>query len=369
MSTAGGSLTAKAAVLRAAGEPLSIEEITLFEPSPTQVVVRLVGSGVCHSDLSVIRGTFPFMFPTVLGHEGSGVIESVGSDVKRVAPGDHVVLTWMPPCRHCEACLAGQSVLCDVGLAEAIGSSYATVDGVPLVRGLGVAGFATHTLVPEASVVKIPEDADLELAALVGCALSTGVGAVFRTARVAPGSTVAVVGCGGVGLAVMQGAKIAGASRIIAVDRLEPKLELARSLGATDLVDASSVDAVAEVKLLTGGRGADYAFEVVGISATIKQSFAMTRRGGTTVLVGAGSPSDEVTFSAMDLFLDMKTLVGCVYGSTDPDRDFPGLVEMIERGTIDAKRMVTSRIGLEDINDALDAMEAGDGARSLIVHA
>lgn len=362
-------MTAKAAVLRAAGERLSIEEIRLFEPSPTQVVVRLVGSGVCHSDLSVIRGTFPFMFPTVLGHEGSGVIESVGSDVRRVTPGDHVVLTWMPPCRRCEACLAGQSVLCDVGLAEAIGSSYATVDGVPLVRGLGVAGFATHTLVPEASVIRIPKEADLELAALVGCALSTGVGAVFRTARVAPGSTVAVVGCGGVGLAVMQGAKIAGASRIIAVDRLEPKLELASALGATDLVNAASVDAVDEVKSLTGGRGADYSFEVVGISATIKQSFAMTRRGGTTVLVGAGSPTDEVTFSAMDLFLDMKTLVGCVYGSTDPDRDFPGLVDMIERGTIDAEKMVTSRIGLEDLNDALDAMEAGDGARSLIVHA
>jgi S-(hydroxymethyl)glutathione dehydrogenase / alcohol dehydrogenase len=364
-----GGIPAKAAVLHEPGQPLEIEEITLYEPSPTQVVVRFVGSGVCHSDLSVTRGTFPFMFPTVLGHEGSGIIESVGDAVTRVVPGDHVVLTWMPPCRQCASCLAGQTVLCDVGLAEAIGSSYATVGGVPLVRGLGVAGFATHTLVPEASVVKIPESADLELAALIGCALSTGVGAVFRTARVAPGSTVAVVGCGGVGLSVMQGAKIAGASRIIAVDRLEPKLELARLLGATDLVDASSVDPVEEVKALTGGRGADYTFEVVGIPATIKQSFSMTRRGGTTVLVGAGSATDEVTFTAMDLFLDMKTLVGCVYGSTDPDRDFPGLVDMIERGTIDAEQMITSRIGLDEINDALDQMEAGEGARSLIVHA
>jgi S-(hydroxymethyl)glutathione dehydrogenase/alcohol dehydrogenase len=362
-----GGRTARAAVLHASGEPVRIEEIALFDPAPNQVVVRLHASGVCHSDLSVVRGTFPFMFPTVLGHEGSGVIESVGDAVTRVEPGDHVVLTWMPPCRQCPNCLAGQNVLCDVGLAEAIGSSYATVDGVPLVRGLGVAGWATHTLVPEGSVVKIPKEADLELAALIGCALSTGVGAVFRTARVTPGSSVAVIGCGGVGLCVMQGAKIAGASKIIGVDRLAPKLELARSLGATDVVNATEGDPVEAVKALTDGRGADFTFEVVGISATIKQSFAMTRRGGTTVLVGAGSPSDEVTFNAMDLFLDAKTLVGCVYGSTDPDRDFPVLVEMIERGAIDARAMVTKRIGLEDINDALDSMEAGVGARSLVV--
>jgi S-(hydroxymethyl)glutathione dehydrogenase / alcohol dehydrogenase len=362
-----GGRTAQAAVLHASGEPVRIEEITLFEPAPTQVVVRMHASGVCHSDLSVVRGTFPFIFPTVLGHEGSGVIESVGEAVTRVEPGDHVVLTWMPPCRQCPNCLAGQNVLCDVGLAEAIGSSYATVDGMALVRGLGVAGWATHTLVPEGSVVKIPKDADLELAALIGCALSTGVGAVFRTAKVTPGSTVAVVGCGGVGLCVMQGAKIAGASKIIAVDRLAPKLELSRSLGARDVVDASLGAPVEAVKALTDGRGVDFAFEVVGISETIKQSFAMTRRGGTTVLVGAGSPSDEVTFNALDLFVDAKTLVGCLYGSTDPDRDFPVLVEMIERGAIDARALVTSRISLEDINDALDSMEAGVGARSLVV--
>jgi S-(hydroxymethyl)glutathione dehydrogenase / alcohol dehydrogenase len=362
--------TARAAVLESVGVPLQMREIVLFEPSARQVVVRIVASGVCHSDLSVIRGTFPFMFPTVLGHEGSGVVESVGEAVTRVSPGDHVVLTWMPPCRECFYCLSGQSVLCEVGLAEAIGSSYATVDGVPLVRGLGVAGFATHTLVPERSVIKIPKEADLELAALVGCALSTGVGAVFRTARVAPGSSVAVVGCGGVGLSVMQGAKIAGASRIIAVDRLEAKLDLARSLGATDVVDASSdsKDAVQAVRDLTNGRGADYTFEVVGISATIEQAFAMTRRGGTCVLVGAGSPTDLVRFNAMELFLDMKTITGCVYGSTDPDRDFPALVEMIDRGVIDARKLITNRIGLDEINDALDSMEAGVGARSLVVH-
>jgi S-(hydroxymethyl)glutathione dehydrogenase / alcohol dehydrogenase len=368
MSVAAPGRTARAAVLYASGEPLRIEEITLYEPGPTQVVVRLFASGVCHSDLSVVRGTFPFMFPTVLGHEGSGVVESTGSAVTRVQPGDHVVLTWMPPCRECFFCLAGQNMLCDVGLAEAIGSSYATVGGVPLVRGLGVAGFATHTLVPEGSVIKIPKEADLELAALIGCALSTGVGAVFRTARVTPGSSVAVIGCGGVGLCVMQGARIAGASKIIGVDRLATKFELAKSLGATDVVDASDGDPVEAMKALTSGRGADFTFEVVGISQTIKQAFAMTRRGGTTVLVGAGSQTDEVTFNALDMFLDAKTLVGCVYGSTDPDRDFPVLVEMIERGAIDARALITRRISLEEINDALDSMEAGVGARNLVVY-
>lgn len=368
MNAGAGGLTAQAAVLDAVGAPLQMREIVLFEPEPNQVVVRIVASGVCHSDLSVIRGTFPFMFPTVLGHEGSGVVESVGDAVTRVAPGDHVVLTWMPPCRECFHCLAGQSVLCEIGLAESIGSNYAMVDGVALVRGLGVAGFATHTLVSERSVVKIPKEADLELAALIGCALSTGVGAVFRTARVAPGSSVAVVGCGGVGLSVMQGAKIAGASMIVAVDRLPAKLDLARSLGATHVVDASGGDAVEGVREVTGGRGADYTFEVVGISETIEQAFAMTRRGGTCVLVGAGSPSDEVRFNAMQLFLDMKTLTGCVYGSTDPDRDFPALVDMIDRGAIDAQKLITKRIGLDEINDALDSMEAGLGARSLVVH-
>jgi S-(hydroxymethyl)glutathione dehydrogenase/alcohol dehydrogenase len=361
-------LTATAAVLPGIGERLQIREINLFDPDPHQVVVRLVASGVCHSDLSVIRGSFPFFFPTVLGHEGSGIIESVGESVSRVKEGDHVVLTWMPPCRQCASCLAGQTVLCDVGLGKAISSPYASLDGVPIIRGLGVAGFATHTMVDEASVIPISKDADLELAALIGCALSTGLGAVFNTAHVAPGSSVAVVGSGGVGLSVIQGAKIAGASKIIAVDKLSPKLDLALSMGATHVVNASEVDPVAAVKDLTNGRGADYTFEVVGIAPTIKQAYSMARRGGTVVLVGAGSTDDEVSFTAMELFLDAKTMIGCVYGSTDPDRDFPMLVEMIQSGTIDARSLITKRIRLEDINDALDEMEAGVGARSVVVY-
>lgn len=359
--------TVRAAVLFEVGAPLVVEEIELEAPGPHDVRVRIAASGVCHSDLSVQNGSIPFMFPTVLGHEGAGIVEEVGADVTRVAPGDHVVLTWMPPCRACFWCLAGQPMLCERGLAEALGGPYASVRGTKLVRGLGTATFAEQTLVPEGEVVPVDPGVPLELAALVGCALSTGVGAVWRTAGVEPGSSVAVVGCGGVGLSVIQGARLAGAATIVAVDTVAAKLATARAMGATDTVDASAGDPVEAVRDLTGGRGADYGFEVVGRAGAIRDAFAMTRRGGTTVLVGAGSPAEEVSFNAMELFVDAKTLVGCVYGSTDPDRDFPALVDLVRTGAVDAAGMVTRRIGLDEVNDAFRAMEAGEVARSVIV--
>ncbi len=359
--------TTRAAVLRGVGSPFEVEEIELADPGPGDVRVRLAASGVCHSDLSVQTGAIPFMFPTVLGHEGAGVVEAVGEAVTRVEPGDHVVLTWMPPCRGCYWCLAGQPMLCANGLTAALGGDYATTaDGVRLVRGLGTATFAEHTLVPEGEVIPIDPAVPLDLAALVGCALSTGVGAVWKTAEVPPGSSVAVVGCGGVGLSVIQGAKLAGAAQIVAVDRVPAKLDMAKAFGATAVVDAS-VDPVAGVQAATDGRGADYVFEVVGRPDTVKTAFAATRRGGTTVLVGAGSPSEQVSFSAMELFVDAKTIKGCVYGSTDPDRDFPVLVDMVRSGAIDAAGLVTRRIGLEELNDAFAAMEAGTVARSVVV--
>lgn len=357
----------RAAVLREVGAPFVVEEIILASPGPRDVRVRMAASGVCHSDLSVQNGSIPFVFPTVLGHEGSGVVVEVGEAVTRVVPGDHVVLTWMPPCRSCFWCLAGQTMLCERGLAESLGGRYATVGGDRLVRGLGTATFAEETLVPEAQVVPVDRVAPLELAALVGCALSTGIGAVWHTAGVEPGSTVAVIGCGGVGLSVIQGARLAGASTIVAVDTVAAKLDVALSMGATAAVDASEEDAADGIRARTGGRGADYAFEVVGRGTTIRAAFAGARRGGTVVLVGAGSPRDEVTFSAFELFVDAKTLVGCVYGSTDPDRDFPVLVDLVTRGAVDAAGMVSRRIGLADVNDAVRAMEAGEVVRSVIV--
>jgi S-(hydroxymethyl)glutathione dehydrogenase/alcohol dehydrogenase len=356
----------RAAVVHEVGSPFVVEEIELADPGPHDVRVALAASGVCHSDLSVQTGAIPFMFPTVLGHEGAGVVVEVGSAVTRVTPGDHVVLTWMPPCRRCYWCLAGQPMLCANGLAEALGGNYATVGGTRLVRGLGTATFAEQTLVPEGEVVPIDPSVPLELAALVGCALSTGVGAVWHTAEVRPGSSVAVVGCGGVGLSVVQGARLAGASTIVAVDRVPAKLEMAKTMGATEVVDANG-DVPAGVRQVTGGRGADYVFEVVGRAGTIRDAFAAARRGGTVVLVGAGSPAEQVSFNAMELFVDAKTVKGCVYGSTDPDRDFPSLVELVRSGAIDASALVTRRIGLDDINGAFADMEAGTVARSVIV--
>ena len=358
--------TTRAAVCHEAGTPLVVEEIELAEPGPRDVVVKMAASGVCHSDLSVQNGSIPFMFPTVLGHEGAGVVEAVGDQVTRVAPGDHVVLTWMPPCRRCFWCLAGQPMLCEHGLSEALGGNYATVGGRPLVRGLGTATFAERTLVPEGEVVRVDPTVPLELAALVGCALSTGIGAVWHTAEVRPGTSVAVIGCGGVGLSVVQGARLAGAATIVAADPVPAKLELAKRFGATALVDAG-VDTGGGVREATGGRGADTVFEVVGRGPTIRDAFASARRGGTVVLVGAGSPSEQVTFNAMELFVDAKTVKGCVYGSTDPDRDFPVLVDLVRSGAVDATGLVTRRIGLGDVNEAFGAMEAGTVARSVIV--
>jgi S-(hydroxymethyl)glutathione dehydrogenase / alcohol dehydrogenase len=359
--------TVRAAVAHEVGAPLVVEEIELDDPGPKDVRVRIAASGVCHSDLSVQRGSLPYMFPTVLGHEGAGVVEAVGDAVERVRPGDHVVLSWIPPCRSCYWCLAGQPMLCEPGLARSMGGPYATLRGVPLVRGMGTGTFAQQTLVPEGEVVPIDRDVPLTLAALVGCALATGVGAVWNTAHVTPGSSVAVVGCGGVGLAVLQGARLAGASTVVAVDRSPNALRAAVAMGASTTVDSSSVDPVEAVRAATHGRGVDFAFEVVGRSETIRAAFAMTRRGGTAVVVGAGSPDDPVTFSAMELFVDAKSLVGCIYGSTDPDRDFPRLAEMVLRGELDAAAMVTRRIGLEDIDDAFRAMESGTSTRSVVV--
>ncbi len=357
----------KAAVLPEVGAPLDIADIELATPGPHQVRVRVAASGVCHSDLSMQNGGIPYPLPAVLGHEGAGVVEAVGSEVTRVKPGDHVVLSWIPPCRTCPTCLGGQPVLCERGLMDALSAPYATWGGKPLLAGVGIATFAEQTLVLERSVVPIDPSVPLEVAALVGCAVTTGVGAVINTARVQPGSTVAVVGCGGVGLSAVQGAVLAGASAIVAVDRVSDKLALATGMGATDVVDASQGDAVDAVRELTGGRGVDYAFEVVGSPPTIKQAFAMTRRGGTTTLVGAGRPDENVTFTAMELFVDGKSILGCVYGSADPDRDFPRLLALHRAGQLHLDRLISRRIDLDDVNDAFRAMEAGEVARSVIV--
>jgi len=358
----------RGAVLRAAGSKLEVEELALRGPGPGEVVVRIGASGVCRSDLSIRDGTIPHPLPAVLGHEGAGVVEEVGPAVRDLAAGDHVVLSWVAPCRRCFQCLHGHPELCEHGMDHAWAAPYATaLGGEGVLAAFGTATFGERTVVPETACVKIDADFPLELAALVGCGVVTGVGAVVNSARVEPGASVAVVGCGGVGLAAIQGARLAGAHPIIAVDRIPAKLAMARASGATEVVDASTGDPVAAVREATGGRGVDHTFEVVGQAATIRQAYDMTRRAGTVTVVGAGRFDDEVTFGVMSLMVDAKTVRGCVYGGTDPARDFPAMVALHRAGKLDLTALVTRRIGLDDVNDAFAAMEAGEVARSVIV--
>src|SRR2546423_4855848 len=272
------------------GKPLDIEEIDLAPTGADQVRVRIAASGVCHSDLSVIRGRLPHPTPVVLGQEGAGVVEEVGSDVTRVKPGDHVVLDWIPACGTCAFCQRGEIHLCADAVTATFASPYATLRGEALYRGLGTATFATETLTLERAVVPIDPSIPLEVAALVGCAITTGVGAVLNTAKVPAGATVAVVGCGGVGLSVVMGAKYAAAGRIIAIDLSAERRELARSLGATDILDGAG-DVGAAVRDMTDG-GVDYAFEVVGVPPTLEVAWNSTRRGGKTGAGRAGRPGE-----------------------------------------------------------------------------
>lgn len=356
----------RAAVLRAVHEPLSIEDVELTPPGPGKVRVRIAASGVCHSDLSLIDGSMPQPVPAVLGHEGAGVVTEVGPGVATPAVGDHVILSWIAPCRSCAMCLRGQPTLCERGMEHAFAGPYGTANGEPVMAGLGTATFAEETVVPAAAAVVIPREFPLELASLVGCGVVTGVGAVVNTARVAPGETVAVLGCGGVGLAAIQGARLSGASRVIAIDRVPAKLDMARANGATDVVDASTTDAVTEVRHLTNG-GADHAVEVVGSSTTIGEAYAMARRGGALTIVGAGRFDDMVSFPVLGLMVDAKRIQGSVYGAADPARDFARMLALHDAGRLDLERLVTRRIGLDDVNDAFRAMTAGEVARSVIV--
>jgi S-(hydroxymethyl)glutathione dehydrogenase/alcohol dehydrogenase len=356
----------RAAVLRDTAAPLDIVDVDLDPTGPDQVRVRLAATGVCHSDLSIVRGGLRHPLPAVPGHEGAGVVTEVGSAVTTVKPGDHVILNWTPACGACFFCARAEPWLCERAATDALAAPYATLGGERVHPVLGAGAFAEETLVLERAVVPIPRDVPFEVAALVGCAVTTGFGAVVNTARVQPGDTVVVIGCGGVGLSIVQGARYAGASRIVAVDLGEAKRDLARDLGATDVVDGNG-DVEAAVRELTEGRGADHAFEAIGRAATIRTAYRVTRRGGTVVVVGAGRHDDKVSFSALELFFQARSLVGCVYGSADPARDFPRILGLYASGDLDLDRLITKRIGLDGVNDALAAMEAGEGARTVVV--
>jgi NDMA-dependent alcohol dehydrogenase len=365
----------KAAVCTGMNQPLEVRNLDLAPPKAGEVLVRMGASGVCHSDLSIQNGTLFGAFPIVLGHEGAGVVEEVGEGVEDLVPGDHVVISWVPQCGTCYFCERGQPFLCEAG-----GNAMATgglLDGTTRfssggepVRQMACSGtFSERAVIPAIGAVKIPEDIPFDIAALIGCGVLTGVGAALNTADIHPGDTVAVIGCGGVGLNVIQGARIAGAAEIIAVDMVPAKLDLARELGATDVVNAADSDPVAKVLELTGGRGADVVFEVIGLRHTIEQTIMMTRRGGQAVLVGV--PSMDVMLELPAFFgvvLMAKTIKGCWYGSSNVREDVPKLLEHYKRGELKLDELISRRISIADVMDAFAAMEAGEVARSVIVY-
>ena len=357
----------RAAVYVELDKPLVIEDVEAVEPGPSDVIVQIAASGVCHSDISVANGGLPIPPPCILGHEGAGTIEWVGAEVSRLQPGDRVVATFVPACGSCWFCLHDSSNLCTGTADTAMLPRAHRADGGTAAGFAGLGTFADVMTVRESQAVKVETDLPDEQLALIGCGVTTGVGAALNTAQVEPGSTVAVIGCGGVGQAVIQGARIAGAARIIAIDPVELKRTAAEQLGATDLIDPDDGDPVAQVQELTGGRGADYAFEVIGRPETILQAFHTARRGGTAVVVGMARMDSEVTFPGFSLFYDEKRLLGCVYGSAQVRRDFPRFISLVETGRLDLGSMVSRRIKLDEVNDAFRAMEAGEVIRSVIV--
>lgn len=357
----------RAAVLTETKAPLRVAEIELPEPGPGQVRVRIAATGVCHSDLSLARGTLRQPVPAVLGHESAGLVVSVGAGVTRAAPGDRVVLCWAPPCGTCWFCEQQEPWLCERS-SDAAGVPYATFEGIPLYPGLSTAGFATETVVSDRAVLAVPDAVPLEHAALVGCAVMTGVGAVLNTARVRPGQSVLVIGLGGVGLSVVQGARLAGADPVLAVDRSPAKLALAQQLGATEGLEAGP-DLPRQVRALTGSRGVDHAFDCVGLAETIRAAWTATRRGGGTTIVGIGGKDERVTFSALELFHFARNLQGCVYGSTDPVADIPRILGYAAEGRLDLGALISGTIGLEGIDAAFADMDNGIGARSLVLPA
>ncbi len=356
----------RAAVLEQFDAPLVESEVELAVAARDEVLVRVVASGICHSDRGAHLGAQQRALPTVLGHEASGIVERVGADVAAVRPGDHVVGSASAFCGHCTWCLRGLTQHCvDKGQARADGSPRLTRGDEEVHPYVGLGGFATHMLISERAVVKLPDEMPLDKGALLGCAVLTGIGAVRNGARVQPGQTVAVIGCGGVGLNAVQGARLVGASRIIAVDLSAAKLERAREFGATDVVDASVDDPVQAVLALTGG-GVDHALEVVGLPATIEQAFGMTGVRGTTTVVGVAGAQATVTLPALAIMAGEKRVQGSRLGSGNFRLDVPLYSQMYLRGQLKLDELISEVIGLEDVNRGLVELDGSDGARSVI---
>lgn len=365
----------KAAVLREVGKPLEIETVAIGKPGPREVLIRTKAAGVCHSDLHFIEGSYPHPLPAVLGHESAGIVEAVGSEVRTVKVGDHVITCLNPYCGHCEVCLTGHMNLCispetrrgkneeprlfkeDLGAASGRG---------PMAQFLNLSSFAEMMLVHEHACVAVRKDMPFDRAALIGCAVTTGVGAVIQTSSVRAGETVAVIGCGGVGLATINGAAIAGAGRIIAIDRVPAKLEMAKTFGATDVIDGSQVDDIAKAVIELTGGGVQHSFEAIGLKATAEASFKILRRGGTANIIGMIPVGTKIELHGPD-FLGERRIQGSYMGSNRFPVDMPRLVDFYMSGKLKLDELISRRIKLEDVNSAFDELKRGELARSVIV--
>jgi S-(hydroxymethyl)glutathione dehydrogenase/alcohol dehydrogenase len=357
----------RAAVLNTCPGELEIEDVAVDKPGPREVLVRTAVAGLCHSDLHFMEGKYPAPCPLVAGHESAGIVEAVGEGVTYVKPGDHVVTCLSVFCGECEYCLTGRMALCmsaDVQRAPGAAPRLSR-GGAPISQFLNLSSFAEQLLVHEHGLVKIPEEVPLETAALLGCGATTGLGAVLHTAKVEPGSTVAVIGCGGIGLNCVQGAVLAGARRVIAVDRVESKLALAKQFGATDTVDASSADPVGKVMNITGD-GVDYAFEAIGLKQTAEQAFNMLRRGGTATVIGMIPFGTNIELPGM-AFLMEKRIQGSTMGSNRFRVDIPQWLDLYQQGRLKLDELVSQRLKLDEINDGFELMKTGEVARSVVV--
>jgi len=363
----------RGALLEASEKPLAIvDDLDIEDPRAGEVRVRVSHCGVCHSDLSLVNGTFPFVAPTVLGHEAAGVVESIGAGVSSVAPGDKVVLTPIPVCNACYWCVRGEYGCCVNAASISTGTfvdghTPLSRQGLPVLRGVGLGGFAEYVITTETGAIKVAPDTPLEIACVIGCAVQTGVGAVLNTARVPEGATVLVAGAGGIGVAIVQGARLAGATKIIVSDPVAERRERTREFGATDVVDPTADDLIGVVQELTDGIGVDYAFDAVGAGAVIESCIWATRNGGTTVMVGAGGIDQTVTLAPPVLFtLTERKLLGCLLGSSSGRRDIPRLLALWRAGRLDLEGMITARRPLAEVNDAFADMTAGIGLRTVL---
>lgn len=376
----GQSMKTRAAVLRQSGaalpfaqsRPLEVVEVDLQAPQRNEVLVKVVAAGICHSDLSIINGDRPRATPIVLGHEAAGIIEQVGEGVTDLQPGDHVVLLFVPSCGHCLPCAEGHPVQCEPAAAANLagtllnGERRLSENGQPIHHFVGLAAFAEHTVVARQAVQKIDPRIPLDMAALFGCAVMTGVGTVVNAAGVQPGQSVAVVGMGGVGLSAIMGALAAGATQVVAIDIADDKLAAAKRMGATHTVNATDADAVEQVRALTHG-GVHHAMEMVGAVAGLELAYRVTRKGGTTVTVGLPRINDAIfSFTAAQMVAEERTLKGSYMGSCIPRRDVPRYLALYEAGRLPVEQLVTGYVTLDEINEGFDRLARGEAIRQII---